>query len=185
MYESDRQRIKISFAGNTFGIFHLFRAHVQKRSHGGTRKRICSIIVVFGNAKIQQLHITLIVDENVGRLDITVDDTHFMRVIQSLHHLIPPFHQFIIRKMVTKFHHAFQIVTFKVFHDNTWTAVYRVVIIHLADIGMLQSHHHPSFIFKTSNNDIITAELWRKYLHCRLFSNLVFGIPYFCHTAFA
>ncbi len=60
----------------------LLRAHVARRAHAGAGLGQVAQRVVAGDAEVHQLHLALVGDDDVGRLDVAVDDAAEVRVVE-------------------------------------------------------------------------------------------------------
>ena len=75
-------------------VAHLLWTHVHQGTHHHASRCHGYAIRYLGYAKIEKPNIAHIVNKNIGRLYISVNNSLGMSIVECRNHLVPPFLQF-------------------------------------------------------------------------------------------
>jgi len=121
----------------------LFGRHVGRRAQDVTglrqaqRTGLISPSGLARNAKVAHQHVALAVKHDVGRLDVPMDDTLPMSIVQRGGDLSEQMAQ-LVKRQTTDAQHVLEGAAVHVAHDNVGRVVRAVEIVHRQDVGMLQ-----------------------------------------------
>ena len=141
------------------------------------------VVRQLGQTKIQHLGLAALRQENIGRLNVAVDDAFFVRGIQGVGGLDTDAHQIVHRNRAAADPLA-QRLALQQFHGDEVMAVGFVHLMNGADVGMAERRGRPGFAQEALHRGRVGHQVWRQTLERDLASQTrIFGAIHHSHTA--
>src|SRR5882724_8823854 len=138
--------------GRERGNSHLFR------NPAGTRNQ-------FGQAEIQNLGLSTPGDENIGRLEIAMDDSTLMGSVEGVGNLDGDVKDLSARQRLAR-DDVFESLAFQEFHRNEGMPFGFVNFINGADVGMVEGRGGPCLALKSLQDLMVADKVGWEELQC-------------------
>ena len=142
----------------------LFGTHIGRCADGRTRLCQACRFAQLGNTKIQYFHVTTVSDHDIGRFDVPVDNSSFVRSRETANNLIPGTDGQIRRK------HSFfkpvlqRLAIIKCHDDEKLTLGIFADIMDGTDVGVIQGRGRTCLLREAFLGGVIKTEVGRQKL---------------------
>jgi hypothetical protein len=143
-------------------------------------------LMSLGQAKIQNLHLPAIRDEDVRGLDIPMDDSGCMSDIQGLGELRAQFQDFVAFEAPLFRESCLECLSRDQLHHDERPTLMLADVVNRTDVGMIESCGGAGLTFESRNPDRISAELvWQNLNRNFAPQLLVLRSIHLSHAAFS
>lgn len=142
--EGDPHRVDIGTSVERLGK-DLFGGHIQEGADGHTDLGLALAADDLGDPEVCEFDDAIFADEEIGRLEVAVDDAAFVGVLEAHERLQGDGDGFFKREAFLTTHPLFGIFAFNELHDQIEVTVFFEGVLPLDDIGMFEAGEDAGF----------------------------------------
>jgi hypothetical protein len=117
----------------------------RAQGHSVPGEALVALLAGGGDAEIHELHVALVGEQDVARLDVTVNDALVMGVLQGLAHLVEDQHGGVVGEVALLAQKGLEGDPIDELLDDVVGGALLEVVVDVHDVVVLDIHHDPRF----------------------------------------